>query len=70
MGDFNEILHPHEKVGETTGNSSIMQNFTDFVDNFQLFDLESIGLPYTWFNKRRNSTSNFENLDRVFINDH
>ena len=34
-----------------TGNSGRMQNFTDFVDNFQLLDLESFGLPYTWFNK-------------------
>ena len=46
MGDFNEILHLHEKVGGTIGNSSRMQNFVDFVDNCQLLDLESFGLPY------------------------
>ena len=27
VGDFNEMLHPSEKTGETVGNSSRMQNF-------------------------------------------
>ena len=47
MGDFNEILHPREKVGKTTGNSSRMQTFAYFVDNCQLLDLKSFGFPYT-----------------------
>ena len=32
-------------------------------------ELESFGLPYTWFNKRRESSSIFKKLDRVLIND-
>ena len=32
-------------------------------------ELESFGLPYTWFNKRRGSSSIFEKLDKVLIND-
>ena len=31
IGDFNEILHPHEKMGGTTGNTSRMQNFAYLV---------------------------------------
>lgn len=31
-GDFSEILHPHEKIGATIGNSSRMQNFADFIN--------------------------------------
>ena len=44
-----------------------MQDFVDFIDNCQLLDLESFGLPYTWFNKRKDSASIFEKLDRVLI---
>ena len=53
MGDFNEILYPREKIDGTTVNSSRMQNFAKFIDNCHLMELESFGLPYTWFNKMR-----------------
>ena len=53
MGDFNEILYPREKIDGTTVNSSRMQNFSKFIDNCHLMELESFGLPYTWFNKMR-----------------
>ena len=45
--DFNEILHAHEKIGETNANSSRMQIFADLIDNCDLLELESFGLPYT-----------------------
>ena len=32
-------------------------------------ELESFGLPCTWFNKRRESSSIFKKLDRVLTND-
>ena len=57
------------KIGGTNGNSSRMQNFANFIDNCHLLELESFGLPYTWFNKRRYFSSIFEKLDRVLIND-
>ena len=53
----------------TTSNSSIMHNFTEFIDNCHLMEFESFGLPYTWFNKGRESSSIFEKLDRVLIDD-
>ena len=46
-----------------------MQNFVEFIDNCYLMELESFELLYTWFNKRRESFSIFEKLDRVFTND-
>ena len=46
-----------------------MQDFGDFIDNCQLLDLELFKLPYTWFNKRKDSASIFEKLDRVLINE-
>ena len=46
-----------------------MQDFGDFIDNCQLLDLESFGLPYTWFNKRKDLASIFEKLDRVLTNE-
>ena len=69
VGDFNEVLHAHEKIGGTNGNSSRMQNFSNFIDNYHLLELESFDLTYIWFNKRRDSSSIFEKLNRVLIND-
>ena len=69
VGDFNEFLHAYEKIEGTNANSSRMQNFADLIDNCHLLELESFGLPYTWFNKTRDSSSIFEKLDRVLIND-
>ena len=46
-----------------------MHMFAEFIDECQLLELESYGLPYTWFNKRSDSSSIFEKLDRVLIND-
>ena len=46
-----------------------MQDFGDFIDKYHLLDLESFGLPYTWFNKRKDSASIFEKLDMVLINE-
>ena len=46
-----------------------MQDFAEFIDDCNLMELESFGLPYTWFNKRRESLSIFEKPDRVLTND-
>ena len=46
-----------------------MHNFFEFIDNSHLMELESFGLPYTWFNKMRESSSIFQKIDRVLIHD-
>ena len=46
-----------------------MHDFVDFIDSCHLLELQSFGLPFTWFNKRDGSSSIFEKLDRVLINE-
>ncbi|KAJ1376997.1 Zinc finger, CCHC-type [Sesbania bispinosa] len=38
IGDFNEVLHPHEKVGLRSCNMSMLQLFRDFVNQMDLLD--------------------------------
>ena len=47
IGDFNEILHPQEKLGGTHGNTSRMHLFSEFIDDYHLLEVESFGLPFT-----------------------
>ena len=46
-----------------------MQDFGEFIDSYHLLELESFGLPYNWFHKSKDSSSIFEKLDRVLINE-
>ena len=62
-------MHPHEKIGGITSNSSRIQDFAEFIDDCNLMELESFRLPYTWFKKIRESSSIFKKLDRVPTND-
>lgn len=57
-----------KKIGGIIGNSSRIQDFTNFVNNYPLLELECF-TPYTWFNKRKEVSFIFEKLDRVLIND-
>ena len=52
----NEILHPHEKIGGNHGNTSRTHDFAEFIDKCHLLELESFGLPFTWFNKSDSSS--------------
>ena len=45
-----------------------MHNFIEFIDSCHLLELESFDVPFTWFNKRNDSSSIFEKLDKAFIN--
>ena len=38
LGDFNEILHPHEKLRGPHGNASRMHDFAEFIDNCIFFN--------------------------------
>ena len=46
-----------------------MHDFPEFIDSCHLLELESFGLPFTWFNKRGDSSSIFEKMDMVLINE-
>ena len=46
-----------------------MHDFVEFIDSCYLLELESFGLPFTWFNKSCDSSSIFEKLGKVLINE-
>ncbi|KAJ1394661.1 Endonuclease/exonuclease/phosphatase superfamily [Sesbania bispinosa] len=68
LGDFNEMLHPHEKDGLRPCNSGMMQLFRDFVNHMGLMDLELKGNRFTRFSNPRRGIVIKENLDRVLVN--
>jgi len=60
MGDFNEVLHIHERRG-TTELTQGMREFHSLVFDLQLIDME-IGQNFTWI--RRNAASR---IDRIMV---
>lgn len=68
MGDFNEILGQHEKVGLRPHSVSRMTQFRSFLDSNGLMDLDLKGCTYTWIDNPRNGHTTKEKLDRVLVN--
>ncbi|CAL2255003.1 unnamed protein product [Prunus armeniaca] len=64
LGDFNDILQATEKQGGTPHSTSSMCNFRNFVVNCGLLDLEFVGYPFTWSNRRGGGRIQ-ERLDRA-----
>jgi len=60
VGDFNEVARIEERKDATQFTTS-MRDFSDFIQDTQLFDLE-IGQKYTWM--RKNSASR---IDRALV---
>lgn len=50
--DFNEILWDHSKMGGVIRNDNRMLEFRHFLDDCDLTDLDFVGHPFTWINKR------------------
>ncbi|KAK9931693.1 hypothetical protein M0R45_018961 [Rubus argutus] len=48
MGDFNELLHAHEKVGGWRRTERQMQGFRDALSYGDLFDIGYLGMSFTW----------------------
>ncbi|KAK9901868.1 hypothetical protein M0R45_001892 [Rubus argutus] len=48
MGDFNELLHAHEKVGGWRRTERQMQGFHDALSYGDLFDIGYLGMSFTW----------------------
>jgi hypothetical protein len=68
MGDLNELMHAHEKIGPTTADVSRINDFCAYVKQSGLIDLGYNGPAYTWTNKRFSSVSTYERLDRCLAN--
>ncbi|RYR24698.1 hypothetical protein Ahy_B02g058211 [Arachis hypogaea] len=65
IGDFNDVIAQHEKVGLHPKSTSHIEAFRCFVDKNALMDLELQGSKYTWFSNPRNGFVTKERIDRV-----
>ncbi|XP_042027209.1 uncharacterized protein LOC121774389 [Salvia splendens] len=63
-GDFNTILHPHDRIGSESNRSTEMIDFAETLEDCRQLDPDFDGANYTW---AKNSL--FERLDRIFLNE-
>lgn len=59
--DFNEVLKPEERKGNTVLSASIRE-FQEWQSNMDLCELSLLGIKFTWY--RNNSASR---IDRAFV---
>ena len=65
FGDFNEIVHPEEKLGWLDRDADQMRNFRECLNEYGLFDLGFVGQRFTWCNGRFGEQRTLVRLDRV-----
>ena len=68
LGDFNELLSRHDKLGGNPLNPRRAQLFKECLDSYSMVDLGFHGPKYTWVNKRDVGQFIQERLDRGFAN--
>ncbi|KAJ1411093.1 Endonuclease/exonuclease/phosphatase superfamily [Sesbania bispinosa] len=68
LGDFNEVLHHHEKHGLHPPHQRHIELFRLFVSDMGLMDLDLKGCRFTWPSNPRNGFITRERLDRVLVN--
>nr|POE57175.1 uncharacterized protein CFP56_01831 [Quercus suber] len=69
FGDFNEIIHPDEKLGWADRDADQMRGFRDCLNVCGLHDLGFVGSRYTWCNGRIGDQRTLIRLDRVVANE-
>ncbi|XP_062103367.1 uncharacterized protein LOC133814421 [Humulus lupulus] len=67
IGDFNEILSLHERIGKKV-TTKISSKFLDCLTSFHLEDLKFSGCFYTWNNKQRAEEKIYSKIDRALVN--
>ncbi|KAL0431508.1 UNVERIFIED_CONTAM: hypothetical protein Sradi_0776800 [Sesamum radiatum] len=67
IGDFNCILHPHEKIGGNFYPTRILR-FSECMNYCNLLDLGYIGHKFTWTNRQFGKSFICERLDRALAN--
>ncbi|KAL0462050.1 UNVERIFIED_CONTAM: hypothetical protein Slati_0092600 [Sesamum latifolium] len=65
VGDFNEIMHHHEKVGGNQRAQWKIEEFRECCLDCELHDLGCRGYPYTWCNKRAEPNTVRARLNRA-----
>ena len=68
FGDFNEILHPNEKIGGNDRNIYLIREFREALCDCNLVDLGCKGYLFTWNNGRFGKDFVEERLDRFLSN--
>lgn len=58
IGDFNEILHIHEKYGGSIRTYAQMESFREAMEDNGLIDLGYKGDKFTWSNNREGNNVN------------
>ena len=69
FGDFNEILHPGEKIGGLDRDAKQMEDFRECLSRCGLLDLGFFGQHHTWCNGRFGSQRTKLRLDRMVANE-
>jgi len=69
MGDFNEIASPDEKKGGTQVDLRICLHFSDWINECNLMDVNTVETKFTWRGPKWNGYGRvFKKLDRVLCN--
>ena len=68
-GDFNEIVHPDEKVGWKDRDVAQMDAFREVLSKCDLIDLGFVGPRFTWCNDRFGEQRTLIWLDRMVVNE-
>ena len=68
FGDFNEIIHPDEKLGWLDRDARQMEGFRKCLSDCGLVDLGFMGQHYTWCNGRIGKHRTLVRLDRMVAN--
>ncbi|XP_026399721.1 uncharacterized protein LOC113295604 [Papaver somniferum] len=68
MGDFNCVLRLDEKKGGLEPRTSVINEFSDWMDDNDLFEADSLGTKFTWSNRQSGSSRIISKLDRAVIN--
>ncbi|XP_026433422.1 uncharacterized protein LOC113330830 [Papaver somniferum] len=68
IGDFNCILRLNEKKGGLEIRSSVIGDFSDWMDDNNLFESDSLGSKFTWCNRQSGTSRIISMLDRAIIN--
>lgn len=67
LGNFNDILESHEKVGGNARSLASMANFNDFVSRNQMVDLGYVEHMFAWQHRYKGKNVIEIRLDRVLV---
>jgi exonuclease III len=68
IGDFNDILHAHEKKGRRVCAPWLINGFRKAIQDAGLIDVSLEGYPFTWFKSLGTYRAVEERLDRALAN--